>query len=103
MAWINLHAHSEYSVVNGQDGAIGNPLERVERAKELDQKALSITDHGTLIGVPEHIEACNKLGVKPIVGVEAYFKPDRLQQDKDHVKRWHLPLIAKNEVGWKNL
>lgn len=66
--WINLHCHSEYSIVNGQDGAIGNPLERVQQAKKLGQKALSLTDHGTLIGIPEHLEACRELGLKPIVG-----------------------------------
>lgn len=97
--FINLHNHSEYSLLDGA----GNLKQRAEQAKKLGQKAVSISDHGNLIGAPEHIEECNKLGLKPIVAVEAYFVPDRHIKDKHNRQNWHLLLIAKNEQGWKNL
>lgn len=99
MAFTNLHCHSEGSILDGA----GTAIQRAQRAVELKQSALSITDHGNLILVPDHIDACNEVGIKPIVGMEAYFKPDRTQQDVEHKKAWHLTLLAQNEQGWKNL
>ncbi len=95
----NLHAHSEGSLLDGA----GTPLQRAEQAKKIGQNEVSLTDHGNLIMAPAHIKACQDVGVKPIVGVEAYFKPNRLLQDKDNRKAYHLILLAKNEAGWKNL
>jgi DNA polymerase III subunit alpha len=98
--WVNLHAHSEGSLMDG----LGSPSQRAEKAKELKQTALSISDHGNLIMVPRHIDACNKEGIKSIVGMEAYFKPDRMVKDQRWKgKKFHLLLLAKNEDGWKNL
>lgn len=62
-----------------------------------------MTDHGTLGGIPEHLQVCKKANIKPIVGMEAYFAPDRFVKDKEHRKNWHLLLIAKNYQGFKNL
>lgn len=97
--WVNLHSHSEYSLLDGA----GSVFQRAEQAKKLGQSAVAITDHGNLIGAPEHIKACEQFGLKPIVGVEAYFTPDRHLKDPEHRQSWHLLLLAKNEQGWKNL
>lgn len=99
MAFSNLHAHSEGSLLDGT----GTPIQRAKEAKNLGQNSMGLSDHGNLIMAPGHIKACNKVGIKPIVGMEAYFKPDRFKQDKDHKKAFHLLLIAKNEAGFKNL
>lgn len=99
MSWVNLHSHSEGSLLDGA----GTPLQRANKAAKLEQDSCSLTDHGNLILIPNHIEACNDVGVKPIVGMEAYFKPDRFKQDKENRTAYHLTLIAKNYNGWQNL
>lgn len=75
-----------------------------ERAAKLGQSALAITDHGTLSGVLYHMEACEAVGIKPIVGMEGYFHPDHLvaRLEKNR-KPSHLVLLAKNLEGFHNL
>src|SRR5574337_368620 len=98
---IHLHRHSEFSLLDG----LGTAQQYAEKAKELGQDALAITDHGSLAGVLYHIEACEKVGIKPIIGIEAYFRPD-IKQDREDNNRYgytHLVLLAKNEEGFRNL
>ncbi len=78
----------------------------VARTAELGMKALAITDHGNLFGVLEFYDAAKKAGIKPILGMEAYIAPRehtlRKQVDGESTS-YHLVLLAKNEVGFKNL
>lgn len=97
MAFVHLHRHSEYSRLDG----LGSAQQYAQRAADLGQFALAQTDHGTLSGALEHIEACRNVGVLPISGVEAYFRPDRT--NKESRQAWHLCLYAKNLRGWHNL
>ena len=97
--YCNLHSHSDCSLL---DGAV-TPMERAKLAESMGQTSLNISDHGTLMGVPDHMKACKEYGLKAHVGIEAYFKPDRLKQDKYNKKSFHLLLTAQNETGWKNL
>jgi DNA polymerase-3 subunit alpha len=97
--YCNLHAHSDNSLL---DGAV-TPMDRARLAESHGQTSLSISDHGSLMGVPDHIRACKEYGLTPHVGIEAYFKPDRLKKDSEHKKSYHLLLTAQNEVGWQNL
>lgn len=99
MGFCNIHAHSEGSLLDGA----GTPRERAEQAVNLGQKSLSISDHGNMIMAPQHIKACKKVGIKPLVGIEAYFKPDRFQKDDQHRKAFHLLLTAKDQEGFNNL
>ena len=72
MSFAHLHVHSEYSVL---DGAC--PIDALaERAAALGQPALGLTDHGVMNGAVEHYKACKKHGIKPILGLEAYFVDD---------------------------
>ena len=72
MSFAHLHVHSEYSVL---DGAC--PIDALaERAAALGQPALGLTDHGVMNGAIEHYKACSKHGIKPILGLEAYFVDD---------------------------
>ena len=72
MSFAHLHVHSEYSVL---DGAC--PIDALaERAASLGQPALGLTDHGVMNGAVEHYKACKKHGIKPILGLEAYFVDD---------------------------
>jgi DNA polymerase-3 subunit alpha len=65
--------HSEHSVL---DGAC-NIKAMAARAAELDMPALSLTDHGVMNGAVEMYSACLSEGVKPILGIEAYYVDDR--------------------------
>ena len=79
------------------------------RAKELGMSALSITDHGTLSGHRDMLNAAKETGVKPILGVEAYFTNDRFdkrsrkdREAEDKIYN-HLIILAKDDAGLQNL
>jgi DNA polymerase III subunit alpha len=93
----HLHLHTQYSLL---DGAI-----RLEdlfpRILERGMKSVAMTDHGNLFGALDFYETAHKYGVKPIFGCETYVAPDR--KDRTERKSNHLILLAKDNVGWKNL
>ena len=101
MAFVHLHVHTEYSLL---DGACR--IEKlVSKAKELGQTALAITDHGVMYGAVAFYKACQAEGIKPIIGCEVYVAP-RNMSDKEHGidnNYSHLILLCKNEQGYKNL
>lgn len=94
MPFVNLHNHSAYSFL---DSLVRIP-EMVERAAELEQPALAITDHGHLFGVFEFYKECTKRGIKPILGCEIY-----LVENLEQKSYWHLVLLARTQKGWENL
>jgi DNA polymerase-3 subunit alpha len=97
---VHLHAHSEYSLL---DGACKIDA-MAERAAELDQPALGLTDHGVMNGAVDLYKACNKQGIKPIVGLEAYLVDDRHAiKEQTRYERNHLTLLAENDTGFSNL
>jgi DNA-directed DNA polymerase III PolC len=94
----HLHVHSEYSVL---DGACR--IEALaERAAAFGQPALGLTDHGVMNGAVEHYKACKKQGIKPILGLEAYFVDDRRTEAVKY-ERNHLTLLAASDEGFRNL
>ena len=94
----HLHVHSEYSLL---DGAC--KIDKLaERAAELGMPALGLTDHGVMNGAVEHYKACKAQGIKPILGMEAYFVDDRRAVDR-RVERNHLTLLAASDQGFRNL
>ncbi|RMI26797.1 MAG: DNA polymerase III subunit alpha [Calditrichaeota bacterium] len=104
MSYVHLHNHTEYSLL---DGANRIP-EMVARAVEYKMPALAITDHGNLFGVLEFYKACKSAGIKPIIGMEAYIAPGSRKERKGGGKSgskaaFHLLLLAKNAVGYRNL
>jgi len=100
-SFVHLHAHTEYSMLDGA-AKIKDYLKKVS---ELNQPAAAITDHGNLYGALEFYNEATKIGVKPIIGYEAYLTPasrfERPERDKN--KRYHLTLLAENNVGYQNL
>jgi DNA polymerase-3 subunit alpha len=101
MAFVHLHVHTEYSLL---DGACRIP-QLAARAKELGQTALAVTDHGVMYGAVAFYKACIDAGIKPIIGCEVYVAP-RNMSDKEHgidSEYTHLILLCKNETGYKNL
>ena len=93
--FVSLHNHTE----------LGSPLdgmndvnELFDQAKGLGQRAIAITDHGTLTAHYDAWKASNRTGVKLIPGIEAYFAPD-LNLKKSN----HLVLLPKTHLGYKNI
>ena len=101
MSFVHLHVHSEYSLL---DGACRIPG-LVQRAKELGQPAVAITDHGVMYGVVDFYRAAKEAGVKPIIGCEVYVAP-RTRFDRVHeldAEARHLVLLCRNDTGYRNL
>src|SRR5690349_12265384 len=74
------------------------------RAAELGQPALGLTDHGVMNGAVDLYKACNKHGIKPIIGLEAYFVDDRKAvKEQVRYERNHLTLLAASDAGFANL
>lgn len=93
----HLHLHTEHSLLDGLIKV--KPL--VKKLKELGMNSCAITDHGVMYGLYEFWSECKANGIKPIIGCEVYVAPrSRFRRDK---KRYHLTLLAKNEVGYHNL
>lgn len=101
MGFVHLHVHTEYSLLDG--------CCRIERlinaAKQANQKAIAITDHGVMYGAVEFYKSAIKAGIKPIIGCEVYVAPrSRTQKEKFYDSSYsHLVLLCKNENGYKNL
>jgi DNA polymerase-3 subunit alpha len=87
-----------------------SPEELLTAAKNAGQTAMAITDHGTLSSHREMQAAAKKLGMKPILGLEAYISATDRFDKRDIKKRDdntqvfnHIILLAKNNEGLKNL
>ncbi len=101
MAFVHLHVHSEFSLL---DGACRTDR-LAERVKELGQSAVALTDHGVMYGAVAFYKACRAAGVKPIIGCEVYVAP-RSRLDREHGRDneySHLILLCRNETGYRNL
>ncbi|MBW4433895.1 MAG: DNA polymerase III subunit alpha [Pelatocladus maniniholoensis HA4357-MV3] len=98
MSFVPLHIHSDYSLL---DGASQIP-NLVDRAIDLDIKAIALTDHGVMYGAIELIKICRNKNIKPIIGNEMYIiNGDITKQERR--PRYHQIVLAKNTKGYKNL
>ncbi|GAC1573431.1 MAG: DNA polymerase III subunit alpha [Candidatus Doudnabacteria bacterium] len=68
-------------------------------------ESLALTDHGVMFGAIEFYNKAIELGIKPIIGFEAYIAIRNItdKQVKIDDDYYHLTLIAKNYEGYKNL
>ncbi len=99
--FVHLHTHSHYSLLDG----LAKIDELVNEAVRLEMPALALTDHGNMYGAIEFYKKCKRAGIKPIIGVEAYIAYESHLQKRPNIddKRFHLTLLAQNEIGYKNL
>lgn len=103
MSFINLHNHD---ALGSLLDSIQMPKDIVKYAKENNQYAIALTNHGYMTSYIEFVKECSKEGIKPIVGCEVYevddmyFKSDT--KDNRQIRN-HLVLLAKNKIGLQNL
>ncbi|HEX6231162.1 MAG TPA: DNA polymerase III subunit alpha, partial [Actinomycetota bacterium] len=101
-SFVHLHTHTEYSLLDGASRI--DALFRV--AAGYGMPALAITDHGAMFGALNFYEAGMAVGVKPILGVEAYVAPssrfERAPGESEEKYR-HLTILARDETGYRNL
>ena len=88
MQYVELHAHSNFSLL---DGACF-PGELVEAARIRGMTALALTDHNGLYGVPQFCRSAKEAGITPIVGAELTLE-----------NACHITLLVKNTRGYGNL
>ena len=113
-SFVHLHNHTEYSMLDG--AAKITPM--LAEAQRLEMPAIGMTDHGNMYGASEFFHAATKVGIKPIIGVEAYVAPgSRFDtrrilwgdpgQKSDDVSGsgayTHLTMVARNATGLRNL
>ena len=125
MSFIHLHLHTEYSLLDG----LTRIPDLVKKCQASGMPAVAVTDHGNMLGMMRLFDACEKtanskdgLAVKPILGCEVYVEPrsrydrkienfspnadgmdDCLDQSGSRDSGYHLVLLAKNLVGFRNL
>ena len=104
--FVHLHVHSHYSLMDG----LNTPYELLEAAKNQGQACLAITDHGSLAAHRDMQIAAKELGMKPILGLEAYisstdrFDKRAVSKRDDNTSLYnHIILLAKDDLGVKNL
>lgn len=117
--FINLHAHSHYSILDGY----ATIDEYVEKAKARGDLGMGLTDHGTCAGLYEMIKKCQDADLIPVPGFEAYVAPENPEgakathqifygKDGKRAPKYdvsgngaylHLTLFAYNNTGLKNL
>ncbi len=96
-----MHLHTEYSLLDG----CSRIKKVIDRAVELGQKSIAITDHGVMYGVIDFYKYSLEKGIKPIIGCEVYVAPtSRFEKQKGRDGSYsHLVLLCKNNEGYKNL
>ncbi len=113
-SFAHLHVHTEFSMLDGASRLD----ELVAKAVQDGQPAIGMTDHGNMYGTLDFYRECNKAGIKPIIGTEAYMAHDHRSErpsrrgrvddsggDTEGGKKlyYHLILLAENETGYRNL
>lgn len=113
--FVHLHLHTEYSLLDGAVRILQvtgtddsgksikvHPLSDALKARGMN--AVAITDHGNMYGVHTFVDTLRHDNIKPIIGEEFYVAEDMYVKTPEVLKeRYHLILLAKNEVGYKNL
>ncbi|WP_432478719.1 DNA polymerase III subunit alpha [Nocardioides sp. GXQ0305] len=112
-SFAHLHVHTEYSMLDGA----ARLDDLFTRTAELGMDAIAMTDHGNVFGAYEFWSKARAHGVKPIIGMEAYFTPNTSRYEKKRV-RWndgggddvsgsgsytHMTLLSETTEGMHNL
>ncbi len=112
-SFVHLHVHTEYSMLDGA----ARLTQLTERAAELGMPAVAMTDHGNVFGAYEFYKKAKAAGVKPIIGIEAYFTPNISRFERKGVNFYgggpddvsargaytHMTLLSESTEGMHNL
>jgi DNA polymerase III subunit alpha len=101
MNFVHLHVHSHFSLLDG----LSKIEVLLEHAKELGFESLALTDHGVMYGAIEFYTKALEVGIKPIIGMEAYVALHSMADKQTKVDNdyYHLTLLAQNYEGYQNL
>ncbi|MCW2854801.1 MAG: dnaE [Marmoricola sp.] len=111
--FVHLHVHTEYSMLDGA-ARLGK---MAERTAELGMPAIAMTDHGNVFGAYEFYAKAKAAGIKPIIGIEAYFAPNISRFEKKGINFYdggpddvsargaytHMTLLSESTEGMHNL
>ena len=98
--FIPLHIHSEYSLLDGTI-RIGD---LVKYAVDNELPGIAVTDHGVMYSAIEFYEKAKEAGINPLIGCEFYVHDGDIHvHDNAHNPLYHLILICKDSVGYKNM
>src|SRR5690242_7585486 len=86
--YVELHAHSAYSFLDGAS----QPEELAARAAELGYEALALTDHDGVFGSLEFAHAAKAFGLRAITGAEITLQGGA-----------HVTLLVETPKGYANL
>ncbi|MFC1482355.1 DNA polymerase III subunit alpha [Myxococcota bacterium] len=96
--FVHLHLHTQYSLLDG--AILMDALCPAIRERGMD--SVAVTDHGNMFGAVHFFKRAKQAGIKPIFGCEVYVaEADR--RDRSKRSSFHLVLLARNEVGFRNL
>ena len=102
--WWSAHTHSQFSALDGMSKV---PL-IVQKAAEMEQPAIAITDHGNMAGAVQLYKAARKHDILPFIGVEGYLLDPQSEvelggKDSSKIDRFHIGLHALNLDGYRGL
>jgi DNA polymerase III subunit alpha len=92
-SFVHLHVHTEYSMLDGA----ARLKELFSECERTGMPAVAITDHGNVYGAYDFWSKAQAVGVKPIIGIEAYVAPEH-RGHKQPV-RWGTPAQKDDDVS----
>ncbi len=103
MAYVDLHAHSTFSFLDG----CNQPEDLARQAAALGRPAMALTEHGNVSSHPRWERACHDAGIKPIFGVEGYHLVEPVDtyrgKGRQRPPNRHLTILAASDLGYRNL
>ncbi|MCC6600952.1 MAG: DNA polymerase III subunit alpha [Crocinitomicaceae bacterium] len=96
--FVHLHVHTQYSIL--QSTREIDAL--IKKARSWDSTAITITDHGNMMGAFEFVSSANKNNIKAIVGCELNICTNRLDK-KNKDDGFQTVIIARNKAGYHRL
>ncbi len=99
MAFVHLHCHTDYSLLDGACDI--DQLMKI--AVEQQMPAVAMTDHGNLFGAVKFYNAAKAAGVQPVIGCEVYVAQQGHKTRSDTDRYNHLVLLCENQEGYRNL
>ena len=110
--FVHFNVHSHYSILDG----CSTIKQLVDAAIKNRMPGIAITDRGNMFGIMEFFDYVNRVNkerqekgkkpFKPIIGCELYVVKHGSKEQKNGVndfKGYHMTVLAKNLIGYKNL